>query len=206
MKKFFSNTRMMCTGAMLAAIAAVLMFLDFPLPFLPSFYKIDFSELPVLIGAYAMGPVAGVVIEAFKILVKFIIKGTSTAGIGEVANFLMGLAFILPASIMYQVKKNKKSAITGLAIGTVACVIAGCLLNAYVLLPAYVKFSSYIPDMDSIISSGTKVNSHITGLTSFLLLATAPLNLIKCVSVSVITVLIYKPLSRIIKGNSNPNK
>ena len=79
---------MMCTGAMLAAIAAVLMFLDFPLPFLPSFYKIDFSELPVLIGAYAMGPVAGVIIEAFKILVKFLIKGT----LAPVSNMPVGFA------------------------------------------------------------------------------------------------------------------
>ncbi len=193
---------MMCTGAMLAAIAAVLMFLDFPVPFLPSFYKIDFSELPVLIGAYALGPVAGVIIEAFKILVKFLIKGSTTAGIGELANFLMGVAFILPASIPYRLKKTKKRAIIGLVIGTVCCTVAGCLLNAYVLLPVYAKAFG---GMEKIIGLGTKVNKNISGLGSFVLLATAPLNLIKCISVSVITMLIYKPLSRIIKGTSIEN-
>ncbi len=183
---------------MLAAIASVLMFLDFPLPFLPSFYKFDFSELPVLIGAFSMGPVAGVIIEAFKILVKFLIKGSSTAGIGELANFLMGVAFILPASIPYYLKKSKKRAVIGLIAGTVCCTVAGCLLNAYVLLPAYAKAFG---GMEKIIGLGTKKNSSITGLGSFILLATAPLNLIKCTVVSVITILIYKPLSRIIKSD-----
>lgn len=188
---------MMCTGAMLAAIAAVLMFLDFPLPFLPSFYKIDFSELPVLLGAFSMGPVAGVIIEAFKIVVKFLIKGSSTAGIGEVANFLMGVAFVLPASIPYCFKKTRKRAVIGLIVGSVCCTAAGCLLNAYVLLPAY---ANAFGGMDTIIGLGTKVNKNITGLGSFILFATAPLNIIKCTIVSVITVLVYKPLSRFIKN------
>ncbi len=197
MKKFFSSTRMMCTGAMLAAIAAVLMFLDFPLPFLPSFYKFDFSELPVILGAFTMGPVAGVIIEAFKILVKFLIKGSSTGGIGELANFLMGIAYILPASILYYIHKTKKQAVIGLIIGSVCCIIAGCLLNAYVLLPLYAKAFG---GMEKIIGAGTKVNKSITSLSSFILLATAPLNLIKCTVVSILTMLVYKPLSRFMKS------
>ncbi len=197
MKKFFSSTRMMVTGAMLAAIAAVLMFLDFPLPFLPSFYKIDFSELPVILGAFTMGPVAGVIIEAFKILVKFLIKGTSTAGIGELANFLVGISYVLPASVFYLVKKTKKQAIFGLIVGSITCIIAGCLLNIYVLLPAY---ATAFGGMENIIGAGTKVNKNITSLGSFILLATAPLNLIKSAIVSVITVFVYKPLSRFMKN------
>ncbi|MCR5584472.1 MAG: ECF transporter S component [Lachnospiraceae bacterium] len=197
MKKFFSSTRMMVTGAMLAAIAAVLMFLDFPVPFLPSFYKIDFSELPVILGAFTMGPVAGVIIEAFKILVKFLIKGTSTAGIGELANFLVGVSYVLPASIFYFIKKTKKQAIIGLIIGSVTCILVGCFLNAYVLLPAYAKAFG---GMENIIGAGTKVNKSITGLGSFILLATAPLNLIKSVIVSVVTIFVYKPLSRFMKN------
>ncbi len=188
---------MMVTGAMLAAIAAVLMFLDFPLPFLPSFYKIDFSELPVILGAFTMGPVAGVIIEAFKILVKFLIKGTSTAGIGELANFLVGISYVLPASVFYLVKKTKKQAIFGLIVGSITCIIAGCLLNIYVLLPAY---ATAFGGMENIIGAGTKVNKNITGLGSFILLATAPLNLIKSAIVSVITVFVYKPLSRFMKN------
>ncbi len=188
---------MMVTGAMLAAIAAVLMFLDFPLPFLPSFYKIDFSELPVILGAFTMGPVAGVIIEAFKILVKFLIKGTSTAGIGELANFLVGISYVLPASVFYLVKKTKKQAIFGLIVGSITCIIAGCLLNIYVLLPAY---ATAFGGMENIIGAGTKVNKNITSLGSFILLATAPLNLIKSAIVSVITVFVYKPLSRFMKN------
>ncbi len=188
---------MMVTGAMLAAIAAVLMFLDFPVPFLPSFYKIDFSELPVILGAFTMGPVAGVIIEAFKILVKFLIKGTSTAGIGELANFLVGVSYVLPASIFYFIKKTKKQAIIGLIIGSVTCILVGCFLNAYVLLPAYAKAFG---GMENIIGAGTKVNKSITGLGSFILLATAPLNLIKSVIVSVVTIFVYKPLSRFMKN------
>ena len=188
---------MMVTGAMLAAIAAVLMFLDFPLPFLPSFYKIDFSELPVILGAFTMGPVAGVIIEAFKILVKFLIKGTTTGGIGEMANFLVGISYVLPASVIYLVHKTKKQAIIGLIVGSVCCIITGCLLNAYVLLPLYAKAFG---GMENIIGAGTKVNKSITGMGSFILLATAPLNLIKATVVSIVTVLVYKPLSRFMKN------
>ncbi len=203
MKKFFKNPRLMTAGAMLAAIAAVLMFLDFPLPFLPSFYKIDFSEIPVLIGAYAMGPVAGVIIEAFKILIKFLIKGTVTAGIGELANFLIGLSFILPASIIYQVKKTKKSALVGLCIAAVCNIVAGCLLNAFLLVPAYAKAFG---GMERVIGGAAKANSSITGMTTLILFGTIPLNVIKSVIASVIVVLIYKPLSRVIKGFNTENK
>ena len=193
----------MTAGAMLAAIAAVLMFLDFPLPFLPSFYKIDFSEIPVLIGAYAMGPVAGVIIEAFKILIKFLIKGTVTAGIGELANFLIGLSFILPASIIYQVKKTKKSALVGLCIAAVCNIVAGCLLNAFLLVPAYAKAFG---GMERVIGGAAKANSSITGMTTLILFGTIPLNVIKSVIASVIVILIYKPLSRVIKGFNTENK
>lgn len=192
------KTKMLVTAAMLAGIAAVLMFFDFPVPFLPSFYKIDFSELPVLIGTFMMGPAVGTVIEAIKILVKMLMKGSSTAGVGEIANFLIGCSFILPAGFIYRFKKTKKGAIIGLCAGTLTCVIVGCLLNAFVLLPLY---AGMFGGMENVIKAGTKANSAITDLGTLVILATAPLNLIKCVSVSVITMLVYKPLSRFIKGN-----
>ena len=192
------KTKMLVTAAMLAGIAAVLMFFDFPVPFLPSFYKIDFSELPVLIGTFMMGPAVGTVIEAIKILVKMLMKGSSTAGVGEIANFLIGCSFILPAGFIYRFKKTKKGAIIGLCAGTLTCVIVGCLLNAFVLLPLY---AGMFGGMENVIKAGTKANSAITDLGTLVILATAPLNLIKCVSLSVITMLVYKPLSRFIKGN-----
>lgn len=194
------NTRWIVTVAMLSAVAEILMVLDFPVPFLPPFYKIDFSELPVLIGAFSLGPVAGVVIELIKVLLNLLINGTTTQGIGEIANFLIGCSFVLPAAMLYLQEKNKKKAIIGMTVGTIACVFIGCILNAYVLLPLYATMYGGI---DIIIGMGTKVNRAITGMTSFVLLATAPLNLIKCIAVSVIAAFIYKPLSRVIKGYKN---
>ncbi len=197
MKSQVKKTRWLVTVAMLSGIAVVLMLLDFPVPFLPSFYKIDFSELPVLIGAFCLGPVAGIVIELIKVLLNLLINGTVTAGIGEAANFIIGCAFVVPAGFIYLHKKNKKSAILGMSIGTLSCTVIGALLNAFVLLPLYGKAFG---GLDNVIAAGTGINSAITGMTSFILFATVPLNLIKCVSVSVISAFIYKPLSRVIKG------
>lgn len=196
-KSQVNKTRWLVTVAMLSGIAVVLMLLDFPVPFLPPFYKIDFSELPVLIGAFCLGPVAGIVIELIKVLLNLLINGTVTMGIGEAANFFIGCAFVVPAGLVYLHNKNKKSAILGMCVGTASCTVIGCILNAFVLLPLYGKAFG---GLDNVIAAGTSVNSAIKGMTSFILLATAPLNLIKCISVSVIAAFIYKPLSRIIKG------
>lgn len=197
MKSQVNKTRWLVTVAMLSGIAVVLMLLDFPVPFLPPFYKIDFSELPVLIGAFCLGPLAAIVIELIKVLLNLLINGTVTMGIGEAANFVIGCSFVVPAGFLYLHKKNKKSAIFGMCIGTIDCTLIGCILNAFVLLPLYGKAFG---GLENVIASGTSVNSAIKGMTSFILFATAPLNLIKCVSVSVIAAFIYKPLSRIIKG------
>ena len=190
----------MVTGAMLASISAVLFYFDFPLFFLPSFYKFDFSCVPVLIGSYAMGPVAGVILEAFKILIKYLLKGTSTAGVGELAKFIIDLSFILPAAVIYQIRKTKKSAIIGLVIASICCVISGSLLNAFVLIPAYAQAFG---GMERVIGSAAKTNSNITGVTSLVLLGALPLNLLMSVSNSIIVILIYKPISRIIKAFHN---
>ena len=97
-----SKVRTLAQIAMLGAVATVLMLVEFPLPFIaPPFYELDFSEVPILVGAFAMGPLAGVAIEAIKILLNFVINGTITAGVGEFANFILGCAFLLPASLIY---------------------------------------------------------------------------------------------------------
>ncbi|MCR5521568.1 MAG: ECF transporter S component [Lachnospiraceae bacterium] len=184
--------------AMLSAVAILLNLLSFPLWFAPSFYKLDFSELPVLVGAFALGPVAGTTIEAVKILLNLVINGTGTAFIGEIANFVVGCAFVIPAAIVYYHKRTKKGAVVGLAAGTVVNLIVACLMNAFVLIPTYGKLFH----MD-VIGAGTAVNSLITDMTTFVLLAVAPFNLIKSVAVAVITALIYKPISRLISGVKN---
>lgn len=192
------KTRNMVSIAMLAAVAVVLMLFEFPLPFLPPFYKIDASELPVIIGAFAMGPMAGIVIELLKVLLNLLFDGTTTAFVGEFANFLIGCSYAVPASMVYYYRKSKKNAVLGLVLGTVACAVVGCLLNAYLLLPAYSK--AFHMEIDALIAMGTAANKAIDSMFTFVLFATAPLNILKCGLVSVITMLIYKPISRILKG------
>lgn len=192
------KTRNMVSIAMLSAVAVVLMLFEFPLPFLPPFYKIDASELPVIIGAFAMGPWAGALIELIKILLNLLLDGTTTAFVGEFANFLIGCSYVVPASLVYYYRKSKKNALLGLVLGTFTCAVVGCLLNAYLLLPAYSK--AFHMEIDALIAMGTAANKAVDSMFTFVLFATAPLNILKCGLVSVFTMLIYKPISRILKG------
>ena len=171
--------------AMLSAIAVILMYFDFPIPIIaPGFYKIDFSEVPVLIGSFMLGPCAGVVIEAVKVILHFCMKGTTTA--------------FVPASIIYHIKKTRKMAVVSLAIGGIILVIAGMALNAWYLLPKYSEL--YGLPMDTLIAMGTKVNASIKDVFSFVALAVAPFNVIKAVIDGVITVVLYKYLSHQLKA------
>ena len=182
---------------MLSAIAVVLMLFEIPLPFAPSFYEIDFSEVPVLIGCFTMGPLAGAMIELVKILLNFLINGTATAGVGEIANFLIGCAFCVPAGIIYKKKRTRKGALIGMATGTVLMVAIGCVINAFVLLPVYA--TAFGMPIDALVGMGTAVNPHITSLTTFVMLAVAPFNLLKGVLVSLIVLLIYKKISSVFR-------
>lgn len=195
----YKSTRVMVQIAMLSAVAIVLMMFKFPLPFAPSFYKLDFSELPVIIGAFAIGPVAGAIIEMIKILLNFLVNGSTTAGVGEFANFVIGCAYVLPAALIYSRQKSKKSAVIGLIVGTGLMTVAGCVINAYVLLPAYA--AAFHWEISALIELGSAVNPAIHSLWSFVLLAVAPFNLVKGSLVSGITLLIYKKISAILKGN-----
>lgn len=194
-----SNTHLnrLIVAAMLSALAAALMFFEVPLPFIaPDFYKLDFSEIPVLIGGFSLGPVWAIVMELVKILLKFVIKGTMTAGVGELANFLMGCAFVVPASLLYKWKKTRAMALIGMGIGTIAMAVAAIFLNAYLLLPAYA--AAFKMPMDAFIQMGAAINPYIDGLLSFVILAVAPFNIVKGILVSVLVFFLYKPLSRLI--------
>lgn len=194
-----SKTRRLCIIAISSAIAAVLHMLDFPLLFLaPEFYKLDFSELPVMLCGFYLGPSAAVACEAVKILLKLLMKGTSTAFVGDFANFVVGCSLVLPAAILYHTKKSRGSAVLGLVVGTVVLTIFGSLFNAVYLLP---KFSQlYGLPLDAIISMGSKINGSIHSLQSFVLLAVAPLNLIKGATISILTLLLYKRVARPLFG------
>ncbi|MBQ2804157.1 MAG: ECF transporter S component [Lachnospiraceae bacterium] len=198
-EKIFTTRKMTMIG-MFSAIATVLHLLDFALFFAPGFYKLDFSEIPILIGAFAFGPAAGVMMEFLKILLKLCVAGTSTAFVGDLANFIVGCSFILPASIIYSFCKNKKGAITGCVVGTLVLVVFGTAFNAIYLLP---KFSTFIMPMDKIIAAGEAVNPLVKGdIISFVIACVAPLNILKGGCASIFTMLVYKRISPIIKeGN-----
>ncbi len=189
--------RRMVQIGMLAAISVVLMLFEIPLPFAPAFYEIDFSEVPVMIGCFTMGPLAGAMIELLKILLNLAINGTVTAGVGEFANFLIGCALVIPAALIYQRKRTKSGAVAGMAAGTVFMTIVGCFLNAFILLPAYAK--AFGMPMEALVEMGSAVNGYITDLATFAVFAVAPFNLLKGFLVSVIVLLIYKKISPILK-------
>lgn len=194
------QTRKVAMIGMFSAIAMVLMLFEFPLPFAPSFYELDFSELPILIGAFAFGPAAGVMMEFVKILLKLFIKGTSTAFVGDLANFAVGCSLVLPASVIYAFRKNKKSAVAACVVGTLTMTVFGTAFNAVYLLPAFAEL--YGMPLDTILAMGSAVNPLMTegSIVSFVVVCVAPLNLIKGGLVSLVTLLIYKPLSPIIKA------
>lgn len=184
---------------MFSAIAGVLMTIELPVPFAPPFYGIDASELPVLLCGFAFGPVAGILTEFIKIIIKLLFKPTSTAFVGELANFCVGCSMILPATLIYHAKKKKTTAIIGSVVGTLCMTIFGTLFNAVYLLPTFAVM--YGMPLDAIIGMGTEINSNITNVFTFVAFCVAPLNLLKGSGVSVLTFLLYKPLSPILKAS-----
>ena len=148
----------------------------------------------MLIGAFSMGPGAGVIIEAIKILINLIMNGTDTGGVGEIANFVIGCAYILPAAIIYKRKKTKGNAILSMVVATITMAVLSVFINAYVMIPIY---SAFMP-LDQIIQMGKDIVPLITNTLTFCVFCVAPFNIIKGVLVSIITTFIYKPLSRII--------
>jgi riboflavin transporter FmnP len=187
------NTRYIAKIGILSAIAVILMFFEVPLPMMPSFLKLDASELPAIIGAFVLGPMAGVGIEFIKNLLHA--ANTQTMGIGEIANFLVGVAFILPAGYLYQKDKSQGGAILSLIMGTFSMMLAASLLNYFILLPLYQAMLHF--PLEQIITLGTVANPQIVDLKSFITMAIAPFNLIKGIVISVFTLLIYKKISPI---------
>lgn len=178
-----------------SALATVLHILDFSLLFIaPEFYKLDFSELPVLLAGFFLGPSATVACEGIKIMLKLLLKGTSTAFVGDFANFFVGCCFVLPATIFYHIRKTRSSALIGLIIGTLCMSVLGSAFNAVYLLP---KFSElfHMP-LDAIIGMGAKIHPAINGVSSFVFFCVAPLNIVKGTLVSILTMLLYKRVAR----------
>ena len=193
-----SGTRRLTIISVCSAIAMILHILDFPLLFIaPEFYKLDFSELPVMLCGFYLGPSAAVACEALKILLKLLVKGTTTAFVGDFANFVVGCSLVLPALIVYHIKKCRANAIWGLVLGSICITIFGSAFNALYLLP---KFAEMFMPMEAIIGAGSAIHKGIDSVWSMVLLCVAPLNLIKGISVSVLTMLLYKRVARPLFG------
>ncbi|MCF0112333.1 MAG: ECF transporter S component [Erysipelotrichaceae bacterium] len=197
--KFLTN-QMIAKISVLGVLAFLIMFLETPLGFAPSFYKMDLSEVVVLLGGFALGPAAAASIEAMKIVLNLLFTGTQTSFVGEIANYIMGISLVFPAIWIYRRNKTKKTAVIGLIAGTISLTIVGTAMNYFVLLPAYSYFF-HLP-MDTLLSMGSQINGAITDRLTFVLFATAPFNLLKGILCSVITILLYKRVSPLLKAQS----
>lgn len=194
------STRNLVLMGVLSALAAVLMFFKLPVFFAPGFYTLDASEIPILIGAFAMGPLSAIVMEFLKIVLNLLMNGSLTAGVGEFANFIGGIAFVLPAALIYHHNKSKKSAMIGLIIGIIVMTTVNCFVNAYMTLPLYAKAMNC--DISVFIQQGREKNDAIQNMRTFIMLAVLPFNLLKSVTSSIITMLLYKHVAPIIKGRN----
>lgn len=193
-KKKTINVRYMTMTAMLSAVAFVLMFLEFNVPFMPSFIKMDLSELPALIGAFAMGPASGVIICLIKNLLHLLMS--TTGGVGELSNFILGALFVIPAGLMYKKKKGRKSALIGSLIGAVVMAVVSVFSNYFIVYPVYTAFMP----MDTIISMYQAILPSVDTLLKCLVIFNMPFTFVKGLINVIITFLIYKHISPIIKG------
>lgn len=189
--------------SLLGVIAFLLMFIEVATPLFPTFLKFDISDLPALIGAFALGPVAGVAIELLKNILHGIFKG-GTAFIGELANFVVGSALVFVSGYIYNKNKSKKAALTGLIVGALAMTVTASVFNYFILLPLYEKVLHF--PISAVVGMGNKLNSNITDLGTFILWSIAPFNLIKGILVSGLTMAVYKSVSPILHQEAAKNR
>ena len=192
-KKSLLTTRVLATVAILAAIAAILFMIEIPVVL---FYKLDLSSLPVLLGAFAMGPLPGTMVLLVKALLGLL--HSTSQGVGELADFIMGFAMMFPASVIYRRMKSRKGAIVGMVAGSVIATIVAILTNLFIMIPFYGK--AYGMPVEAIVSMGQAIVPFVDNQYKFVLLITGPFNVLKWVVISVVTAVIYKPLSPILHG------
>ena len=184
------RTHTLSVTAMLGAIATILMFLDFPIPFLiPPFIKMDFSELPALLAAFSLGPISGMAVCLIKNAVNLL--HTTTGGVGELCNFLLGCCFVIPAGLLYRYRKSRKYALVGAIAGAAAMALLSIPINYFISYPFY---TSFMP-LDTIIGMYQNLIPSVDGLLACLLIFNAPFTLLKGILDTVLAFLIYKPLS-----------
>ena len=196
MQNSTTKVRALTGTAMLGAVATVLMYLEFPIPIMPAFIKLDVSELPALIASFAYGPVSGVLVCLIKNLIK--LPSTSTAAVGELFNFVMGALFVGVAGIVYKRNKTRKGAIVGALLGALVMAVVSVPYNYFIVYPAYVVM--YHLPLEAIIGMYQAINPSVDGLLTCLLVFNLPFTFVKGVLDAVLCFLIYKPLSPILHG------
>ena len=199
MQNSTSKVRVLTGTAMLGAVAAVLMYLEFPIPIMPAFVKLDVSELPALIASFAYGPVSGILVCLIKNLIK--LPSTSTAAVGELFNFVMGALFVGVAGLIYKRNKTRKGAIVGALLGALVMAVVSVPYNYFIVYPAYVVM--YHLPLDAIIGMYQAINPNVNGLLNCLLVFNLPFTFFKGMLDAVICFAIYKPLSPILHGRNN---
>ena len=185
---------------MFGALAAVLETFQISVPFAPPFYKLDFAETPIMVGAFALGPIPAVLMELVKNILKLLIKGTTTMYVGDLANFIGGSLFVLPASILYQRKRTRKTAMYGLGLSIVIGVLTALVINCLMTITLYAKLM--FNGIENIIAMGTAVNPAITNLYTFAIFAILPFNLLKLGMNAAVTALVYKRVSVILHAGA----
>ena len=191
------RTKDMTKVAMLSVIGFVLMYFQLPLTFVaPPFMKLDISDLPVLMGAFTMGPVYGIIIAALKNLMHIIFKGTMTAGVGELSNFIISSTFAVVSSYIYRKHRTYKGAVLSMTVGVVAMTILAMASNYFVVFPLYGK----VMPMEAIIAMGSAITPKITGLFTMMVYSVLPFNLIKGFTTSAVMMLVYKKISPLFKN------
>jgi riboflavin transporter len=189
--------------SLLGVIGTVLMFFEFALPIFPSFIKIDISDMPALIGTFALGPWAGIMIELLKNILHGIFA-SQTAFVGELANFIIGSVFVTTAGVIYKFKKSKLNAVVGLIVGTIAMTISACVLNYFVLLPLYEKAFNF--PISQMVAIASRINGNITGIGTLILWSIAPFNILKGILLTGLTLVVYKSVAPVLKGEHADGK
>lgn len=183
---------------LMGAVSAVLMLFRFPLPFMPPFLSFDFSGLMEMLGGFMFGPMAAVCIIIVKIMLQLVMQGSFSLGTGELQNLILSCAYVLPALIIYHRSKSKKMAVAGMAVSSVFVAVVAVFTNLYLIIPFYVKLFGM--SMDDIITMCSTVNPAMKNAVTMALFGILPFNLIKYGVTSLITFIIYKRLSKVIKG------
>ena len=196
MTKATKHTRALTGTAMLAAVATILMYMEFPIPIMPGFIKMDISELPALIASFAYGPLSGIAVCLIKNLIK--LPSTSTAAVGELFNFVMGALFVGVAGIVYKKNKTRKGAIIGAVAGALIMALVSLPYNYFVVYPAYVVM--YHLPLEAIIGMYQAINPNVNGLLACLVTFNVPFTFVKGMVDALLCFLIYKPLSPILHG------